>query len=171
LPLARQGFKVHAFEPSPQPYKVLRKAAKEYLNLHVYLCALGEANYVAQLKLHYTSGHDSLARGAKDFTGRQIKTRVRSLDSFNLENVGLIKIDTQGYEIPVLLGAKQTIMRCKPRLIIEIHSPYEKQKEKATQILKELGYHRKIGHKVSLSEIRGPQPHVIEDPNDGENPK
>lgn len=166
LPLAKQGVEVHAFEPSPRPYKVLRKAAKKYPNLHVYPYALGEANYLAQLNLHYSSGHNSLARTAKDFTGHQIKTRVRSLDGFNMENVGLIKIDTQGYEIPILLGAKQTIIRCKPRLIIEIHSPYEEQIEKATQILKELGYHWKIGHKVSLSGIRGPQPHVIADPND-----
>src|SRR5262249_6335197 len=41
-------------------------------------------------------------------------------DSFGLENVGFIKIDTEGSEISVLEGAKQTVLRWRPHLMIEL---------------------------------------------------
>lgn len=156
--LARKNVTVHAFEPSPQPYSILKKSSRKYLHVHVYRYALGEADYNAKLNLHYVSGHNSLVRRWNDFTGRQIIAKVRTLDSFNLENVGLIKIDTEGYEIPVLLGAKQTIQKNKPRLIIEVHTPREEQMRKIAAILKELNYHWIIGYKIMR------QPHVIGDP-------
>ena len=36
---------------------------------------------------------------------------IKTLDSFNIENVGLIKIDVEGYEENVLLGGIDTIIR------------------------------------------------------------
>jgi len=41
---------------------------------------------------------------------------IRSLDSINRTNVGVIKIDTEGYETPILAGAKNLIAKEKPRL-------------------------------------------------------
>jgi FkbM family methyltransferase len=49
-----------------------------------------------------------------DFTGNHILVTVRSLDSFDVQDVGLIKIDAEGYEVPVLLGARRTIEKSKP---------------------------------------------------------
>jgi FkbM family methyltransferase len=45
---------------------------------------------------------------------------VKNLDDYNLDNVALIKIDVQGYEPYVLDGAKQTILKNKPVIFIEI---------------------------------------------------
>jgi FkbM family methyltransferase len=45
--------------------------------------------------------------------------RGLTIDSLNLENVGLIKIDTQGCEFHVLKGAAKTIERCRPVIIFE----------------------------------------------------
>jgi len=46
---------------------------------------------------------------------------IRPLDSFNITNVGLIKIDVEGMEELVIEGALNTIEKYKPVLIIEIH--------------------------------------------------
>lgn len=47
---------------------------------------------------------------------------VRSLplDSLNLENVRFIKIDTQGADLRVLLGARETIRRWRPIIVFEL---------------------------------------------------
>jgi FkbM family methyltransferase len=43
--------------------------------------------------------------------------RGLTIDSLNLENVGLIKIDAQGSEFYVLKGSTKTIARCRPVIV------------------------------------------------------
>lgn len=44
---------------------------------------------------------------------------MRTLDSFALQEVDFIKIDCEGYEHHVLEGARETLARCKPCVIVE----------------------------------------------------
>ena len=53
------------------------------------------------------------------FLLRDRSIRGLTIDSLKLENVGLIKIDTQGCELHVLRGAAKTIERCHPVIIFE----------------------------------------------------
>jgi len=67
---------------------------------------------------------------------------IQPLDSFNITNVGLIKIDVEGMEELVIEGALNTIDKYKPVLIIEIH---DISHFKVTDICKKLlclGYNR-----------------------------
>lgn len=43
------------------------------------------------------------------------------IDHMNISEVSLIKIDTEGAEYQVVMGADKTIKRDRPKLIIEIH--------------------------------------------------
>lgn len=45
---------------------------------------------------------------------------VTTVDSMNFKDVDIIKIDTEGYEFPVVLGAEQTILKYKPIVQVEI---------------------------------------------------
>jgi len=148
--LGKKGIEVHAFEPDSIAYSVLWRKSRKLPNIHTHSCALGERNGSARL-----NGYRIVAKPYEDNT----RVPMKKLDSFSFENVGLIKIDTEGYEIPVLLGARQTILQNKPRLIIEIHKPYKEQKRKIMEILKELGYQWIICYKSAIS-----QPHIIADP-------
>lgn len=141
LYMAKKGIKVYAFEPNPQSFNFLKGLSKRYSNIVLFPYALGESDYTAKLKLHNSSGHNSLIIEHHDFTGNHILVTVRCLDSFDIQNVGLIKIDTEGYEVPVLLGARRTIEKWKPRLIIEVHAPYVEQRLKIKKILTMYGYH------------------------------
>lgn len=156
--VAKQGCTVHAFEPSPQPYQRLKRRAVSYPNVYPYPYALGDSNCEAKFNLHKFSGNDSLASKDEDFSGFQITVKVKTIDSHNFRDVGLIKIDTEGYELPILLGARRTIINNKPRLIIEVHAPYKQQIEKITALLNELGYCWVIKHKQWSS-----QPQIIAD--------
>jgi|SRR5712664_274698 len=51
---------------------------------------------------------------------RKIQVQIETLDSFLLEP-DVIKIDTEGYEIPVIKGGMETIAHSKPVLCIETH--------------------------------------------------
>jgi len=44
---------------------------------------------------------------------------MQRLDEFEFENVDFIKIDVEGYEPGVIEGARETIMRCRPVMVVE----------------------------------------------------
>jgi len=155
--IAKKGFKVHAFEPSPQPFKHLKDCAQRYPNIQVYPYALGKENHVGLLNLHRASGHNSLIFEGVDFYHKKMKVKIKTLDSHSFSNVGLIKIDTEGFEVPILLGSFQTIKTWQPRLIIEVHFPYKKQLSLIKAILKEHSYYWIIRYKSLIN----PQPHII----------
>jgi hypothetical protein len=77
-------------------------------------------------------------------SGRVIETVVspmRTLDSFNLTNVGFVKIDVEGHEEAVLHGGVETLKREKPNLMIEIeerHAPGSLAR--VSTFLDDLGY-------------------------------
>lgn len=48
---------------------------------------------------------------------------VKKLDSYNIDNISIIKIDVQGYEPNVLDGSTETINRNKPFIFIEVEEP------------------------------------------------
>jgi len=46
-------------------------------------------------------------------------TPMRTLDSFGLPRIDLLKIDCEGYEFEILQGAADTVRRCRPICIVE----------------------------------------------------
>jgi hypothetical protein len=48
----------------------------------------------------------------------------RKLDSFGFTNVGFIKIDVEGFEQAVLEGARETIMRERPVIQVELEEQH-----------------------------------------------
>jgi FkbM family methyltransferase len=46
--------------------------------------------------------------------------QIVSLDSFNLEQLDVIKLDVEESEVQVLEGARNTLARCKPTIMVEI---------------------------------------------------
>jgi hypothetical protein len=45
--------------------------------------------------------------------------RVIPLDFLNIKKIDFIKIDTNGHELEILLGAKETILEARPLIFIE----------------------------------------------------
>jgi FkbM family methyltransferase len=168
--VAEKGNKVYSFEPSPKSYRILIERAKNYSNIRPYPYALGDKDTVGRLGLAAFSLSGTMDKEIKGLhKGGTIDIIIRSLDSLNLFNIGVIKIDTEGYETPILLGAKKTIEKEKPRLIIEVHKGTGKASETFTEelqkiktILRNSGYSWVIRcRSIGLREI---QPFVIAEP-------
>lgn len=135
--LEKSGFKVEAFEPQPEVHALLKKNFSGV----THNIALGEAEGVTVMpNLDYDAPNNfgGISCGTISQQRGGIKIPVKTLDSFNFSNIGLMKIDVEGYEERVLRGAVDTIRRCKPILYLE-----DDRKDKSEGLhafLKELGY-------------------------------
>ena len=69
------------------------------------------------------NGHNSIAytKRFKDTTVvRQFEADISTIDGFAYTDVDFIKIDTEGFELPVLRGGIKTIQQCRPVIQSEI---------------------------------------------------
>lgn len=74
-----------------------------------YTCALGDEPGVIQM---HGGTH-------KQVNGVMREVPCFCLDQFELQDVDYIKIDVEGFERKVLAGGEQTILRCRPLVVIE----------------------------------------------------
>ena len=65
---------------------------------------------------------------------------IITLDSLNIPQCDLIKMDIQGYEYHALLGAKKLLDKFKPVILLENPSQTEECDVKAKQFLLDMGY-------------------------------
>jgi FkbM family methyltransferase len=116
LLLAGRGVEVHAFEPTPVTFRNQAKQfalqaspARELLHGHNQAMASqsgamsfavdrGQANYLLQ--------------PGENYQGETVKVSVTTMDDFGGSHVpNLIKIDVEGWNVPVLEGARVTLSR------------------------------------------------------------
>jgi FkbM family methyltransferase len=120
--------RVFAFEPviASAGCVAQARALNGLEQLTVMPLGLGPSDTIASLRLHTTRGMADRTIDASD--GHWTETiQVARFDwLWPLINDGNdvihgIKIDVQGMELDVLLGMRETLRRCRPKLIIEFH--------------------------------------------------
>jgi len=107
---------VISFEPQSYLYKILSYNCKN----ESYQVALGSYSGITSIpKINYKTMSNFGGVSINDESLIREKIEIRTLDSYNFDNVDVIKIDVEGYEEEVLRGSVKTIERCKPILYIE----------------------------------------------------
>ena len=114
--LAMHFDKVHAFEPATDTFDCLRRNVTDYSNVELHNCAVGMAAGKCNLVDDNTRSGNTGSRFIRAGSGH---TDVTPLDALELLCCDLIKIDVEGYEYQVLLGAEQLIRKHKPVIIME----------------------------------------------------
>ena len=71
------------------------------------------------LELRPSKNNEDIGQPVKYDEESTYKVMLMSIDSLNLPRVDFIKIDVEGMELDVLKGAKQTLRRCEPMMLIE----------------------------------------------------
>lgn len=154
---AKKAYHTYSFECNPQAFCYL--AANIALNklefkTNIYNCALGNEEKVAT---YYIRSNDGGGNGVKvlselDNSLKKIDVQMKTLDSFNITNIGLIKIDVEGFEKEVLEGSINTLKNNNfPKIIFESWTnktnnaeineiSYEKIQYELFEYVKSLGY-------------------------------
>ena len=135
-PLAKVFDKVICFEPNPNFRKCFEKNIHESnVILHPY--GLSTHSHTAEQGVNETY----LNFVVGDTEPRDGDIECRSLDSFNLTDVDYVKIDVDGFEVPVLRGAEQTLKNNDA--IINIERNERKRPltaRKSRKLLRKFGY-------------------------------
>jgi FkbM family methyltransferase len=127
--MKRYSRRVYAFEPVPWLTPLLAKKFGPRIVVENF--ALSRETRTALLHVPVIEG--SLVTGlaslsptsaAGDPQYREIPVDTRRLDDVYAGDVGFIKIDVEGHEDHVLQGARRTIVRCRPRVLVEAEERY-----------------------------------------------
>lgn len=80
----------------------------------------------------------------------KVPVKIKTLDSYNLQDVDIIKIDVEGFEYDVLLGATDTIERCKP--VVQVEMVYGQPHRFGHSVHDILKFFEERGYKMTLSD-------------------
>ncbi len=129
---------VEAFELSSDIRHHLEINVRNTPNIRVHQKGLYDATTPVNFELREQSG----ASGIIGHGG--VTEQVTTLDSFNYDDVDLLKIDVEGAEEHLIRGAKNTIKKCLPIICCEIHCSRDTESLKKRQyifkFLDSLGY-------------------------------
>lgn len=131
------GLDVVAIEPNPVTgSQLLRNIQLNQLEakVRVFPVAAGAHEGTARLET-LNPGNSGMTRAVEDAAGT---IPMITIDSLNLSDVGVIKVDVEGHEIEILKGASETLTRCRPLLYIEADS--EESRARAEAFLQPFGY-------------------------------
>lgn len=155
-PFFRQA-RIYCFEPDPEPFDCLRQIARPMQRASIFNMAFGAFNEEKTLYVNQASEGNSLlevAAGMVEPAGWLAKkgekqVLVCTLDKFCYDNavqqIDLLKMDTQGYEANILSGATGMLSRQAIKAIfaeVLFKEYYQEQAyfEDVYSILKSYGY-------------------------------
>lgn len=141
---------IFAFEPNPQLFKRLKRL---FPKVNLLSFALSDVSTIAEFKIPVINGEKVHTRGTLQTSIKEKneektilqKVEVKPLDDlvfdevyieqdrnaqtnkFNLKKLDFIKIDVEGNEMQTLRGAKKTIEKFKPILMVEMEQRHHKE--------------------------------------------
>jgi FkbM family methyltransferase len=127
--LARISAQVHAFEPIPECASVIRAYAHPKIRVHEVGLSSREGEAVLQVPIEGGQKQYGLASvsGSDGETTATIPIALRTLDSYEFRGVDFVKIDVEGHELEVIRGARQTLLRNHPVLLVEIEQRHHQE--------------------------------------------
>ena len=125
--LSKYAKKVESFEPNPKIFNVLKNI--KIKNVNTYNIALSNKSGSVDLLIPkgskgFSNQGASLSPIKVQGEHKSISIEAKCLDEYNFLDVNFIKIDVEGHEHEVIEGAKETIKKCKPTMVIEMEEKH-----------------------------------------------
>lgn len=129
---SKNAKRVYSFEPGKTAFELLKENSQLYNNIDIFNCALGSNNYLCNYIECINIGGSHLSqynlnKEAGFFD--EYKVPVIALDSlFQNQKIDFIKIDCEGAEADILLGAKNIINIYSPKIVMACYHFYKDNK-------------------------------------------
>ena len=129
---------IHSFEPHADEVNILKEKYINDKNLYLNNVAVGDKKGNLEFNINAISGHSSFRNlipnttwikkrsnhakiDDKNYTTKKVNAEIITLDDYvnekDLTNIDILKIDTQGFEDKVLLGAQNLLKNNRIKLI------------------------------------------------------
>ena len=123
----KDNAQIFSFEPHPLIAETFQKSitANKFENIKLINAAVGNKDCEIELNLY---GHTSNILSLENRKSQKITINQINLDNYLLKNnivPNFIKIDVDGYEIEVLEGLKENLLKNSPIMVVETN--YEKK--------------------------------------------
>lgn len=129
---------VWAFEPNPVVFECLKRNMLKFPHVHCLRAGLSDVKGSAAMSEDPNLGGSYMIEQDKGGV-----PTIR-LDDLGLDRLALFKIDAEGFEPRVLMGARETLARCRPVIVMEVNEgALERQGwtgERLKSLVRELGY-------------------------------
>lgn len=145
---------VVAFEPMPSVRECLARNVPS--NVRIEPFAISDQPGVLEMHprgdncgMAFVSNHPDIVtgQGLQLDPSAAVRVEARTLDSFEFDAVDLIKLDIEGGEYPALLGARETILKHRPVIMVEdkpVNEAHREYMKKVSRLLrKSLGMTQK----------------------------
>lgn len=122
--LARLSREVHAFEPSHDMARLLRRTSASNVSVH----EIALSDHEGDAELFIPRGDNGLVHGLASLERRMTETTepvvaahvpMARLDAVIRHDVAFVKVDVEGHELSVLNGAVDLVDRCQPIFLVE----------------------------------------------------
>ena len=116
---------VYAFEPNPEVFELLKINAKLKTNITPWNVGLSSKRKKVEVVQNLKNvGSSGIGVYPSNYKGNTIVFKLRTLDNLlkkeETEPISFIKIDVEGHEQQVILGALKTLVKHKPIVALEI---------------------------------------------------
>jgi FkbM family methyltransferase len=142
--------RVHAFEPDPLSFDLLKRRAAGHANIEIHQTAVGDHEGTITLYTNRSNRADNRVHPSLGSdTAEAVNVPLTTLDDYciarNIERIDAVKMDIQGAEVSALSGFRRTLTNLKPRWMLIEFSPVHlrgagSSPEAFWAILGELGY-------------------------------
>ena len=152
--------KIHAFEVDISVRECLRKNVEKFQLDNVVVYDYGLSDKEENVSLIYNK-HSFGTSVNKNQSG---ECPCTTIDSFNFQDIDFIKMDCEGYEPYILRGAKNTIKKFKPVILMEDKNLskkyYGEEGNLAVEILLAWGYTMEVSWPKDCVMVHKNQPSV-----------
>jgi FkbM family methyltransferase len=153
--LATRFDSVLAFEPAQDTFEALLENVKDCLNVVPMQTALGAG--LGSVSMTIDAKNQARSNTGARYVQADGPIRMIAIDSLDLPALGFLKLDIEGSELPALMGARNTLLRCQPIVLFEekgFGARFGVSRGQIGTFLTDLGY--RLLAAISCDQIWGP---------------